>query len=191
MYELDDIKKIRKRLGITQIELSRKAGVSQSLVAKIESRRVEPNFNSVRRIFEVLDGLSKKGQLTASEIMVKRIIECRKEDGLLEVIEKMRRYNISQVPVFSGTNAIGLVSESAILDKISLSAASPGPKEGISHLKVEDVMEDCPPIVNPKTPSDVVSGLLRHFPLVLVSEDGRVVGVITKADLLNAASRGS
>ena len=185
MYELEDIKKIRKRLGITQTELSRKAGVSQSLVAKIESRRVEPNFNSVKRIFEVLDNLSKEGQMVASEMMVKRIIECRKDESLLDVIDKMRKYNISQLPVFSGTSVIGMVSESAILNRISESKGS------ISHLKVADVMEDCPPIVNPKTPSDAVSSLLRHFPLVLVSEDGRIAGVITKSDLLNAASRSS
>ena len=185
MNELEDIKRIRKRLGITQIELSKKAGVSQSLIAKIESGRVEPNFNSVKRIFDVLGRLSNEDQMMASEIMVRRIIECRKDESLTDVIEKMRKYNISQLPVFSGSNAIGMVSESAILDKISTS------KEDIAHLKVSDVMEDCPPIVNAKTPSDVVSNLLRYFPLVLVAEDGKVAGVITKSDLLNAASRNS
>lgn len=185
MYELGDIKRIRKSLGLTQTELSKRAGVSQSLVAKIEGDRVEPNFNSVKRIFEVLDSLSKEGRLTAAEIMVKKIIECRRDDGLSEVIDKMRRYNISQLPVFFGANPVGIVSESAILNRISVSS----PKEGISNLRVEDVMEGCPPIVNAKTPSDAVSGLLRHFPMVLVSEGGRLVGVITKSDLLNAVSR--
>ncbi len=183
MYELGDIKKIRKRVGITQTELSRRAEVSQSLVAKIESGRVEPNFNSVRRIFDVLDSLNKEGQMSASDIMARRIIECKRDESLQDVIVKMRKYNISQLPVFSGANAIGMVSESAILDKISET------KEGISQLRVSDVMEDCPPIVNARTPYDVVSGLLRHFPLVIVSENGKVAGVITKSDLLNAASR--
>jgi predicted transcriptional regulator len=185
MNELEDIKRIRKRLGITQIELSRKAGVSQSLIAKIESGRVEPNFNSVKRIFDVLGKLSKDDQMAASEIMIKRIIECRREEALTEVIAKMRKYNISQLPVFLGSNVVGMVSESAILDKISTS------KEDIARLKVSDVIEDCPPIVNPKTPSDVVSNLLRYFPLVLVAVDGKITGVITKSDLLNAASRSS
>lgn len=183
MYELEDIKKIRKRLGITQTELSKRAEVSQSLVAKIESGRVEPNFNSVRRIFEVLDSLSKEGQMTASDIMIRRIIECRRDETLADVIVKMRRYNISQLPVFSGASPIGMVSESAILNKISET------KEGIAHLRASDVMEDCPPIVNGKTPYDAVSDLLRHFPLVLVSDNGKIEGVITKSDLLNAASR--
>lgn len=185
MYELSDIKRIRKQLGITQTELSKKAGVSQSLVAKIEGGRVEPNYSSVKRIFEVIDSLSKEGQLTAGEIMVKRIIRCNRGEGLSEVIEKMRRYNISQLPVFSGASPVGMVSESAILNRISSSDS----KEGISGLKAGDVMEGCPPVVNVKTPSDVVSGLLRHFPMVLVSEGGDVLGVITKSDLLNAVSR--
>jgi predicted transcriptional regulator len=183
MYELEDIKKIRKRVGITQAQLSKEAGVSQSLIAKIEGNRIEPNFSSVKRIFEVLSQLSKENQLMASDIMARRIIDCKREDSLAEVIDKMRKYNISQLPVFLGVQVIGMISESAILDRLSSS------KEGIAHLKVGDVIEDCPPIVNERTPAGAISDLLRHFPMVLVSQNGIVVGVITKSDMLNAASK--
>ncbi|MBW2992073.1 helix-turn-helix domain-containing protein, partial [Candidatus Woesearchaeota archaeon] len=36
-YEISEIKEIRKKLGLTQSQLSKKAGVSQSLIAKIEA----------------------------------------------------------------------------------------------------------------------------------------------------------
>jgi len=35
-YELEEIKEIRKKFGLTQNELANRAGVSQSLIAKIE-----------------------------------------------------------------------------------------------------------------------------------------------------------
>jgi predicted transcriptional regulator len=181
MYELEDIKKIRKRLGITQIELSKKAGVSQSLIAKIESGKIEPTFSNARRIFDVLNSMSDD-QLEASEIMTNKILECKKTDSLIDVIELMKKHKISQLPVFDTGNPIGMVSESTILEKIS------DPKAAISTLKVADIMEDCPPIINPKTPSDIISNLLRIFPVVLVSDKGKIIGLITKSDLLNAVS---
>ncbi len=181
MYELEDIKKIRKRLGITQTELSNKAGVSQSLIAKIEAGKIEPTFTNARRIFDVLNSMSDD-QLEASEIMTSKIIECKKTDSLIDVIELMKKHKISQLPVFESGNPIGMVSESTILEKIS------DPKAAISNLKVADIMEDCPPIVNPRTPSDIISNLLRLFPMVLVSDKGKIIGLITKADLLNAIS---
>ena len=37
MSELEEIKRIRKKLGISQTELANRAQVSQSLIAKVES----------------------------------------------------------------------------------------------------------------------------------------------------------
>ena len=42
-FEITEIKLIRKKLGITQADLSKQAGVSQSLIAKIESERIIKN----------------------------------------------------------------------------------------------------------------------------------------------------
>jgi predicted transcriptional regulator len=184
MYELEDIKRIRKRLGITQTELSKKAGVSQSLIAKIEAAKIEPTFTNVRKIFDVLGSLTTD-QLKASEIMIHKIIACKKTDTLSEVIELMKKHKISQLPVFDNEIPVGMVSESSILEKIS------DQKADLSNLKAGDIMEDCPPIVNPKTPSDIISSLLRLFPMVLVSDKGRIIGLITKSDLLNAVSGSS
>jgi predicted transcriptional regulator len=45
-------------------------------------------------------------------------------------------------------------------------------------------MEDAFPTVKPETPVSVVSALLEHNTAVLVSEKGKVKGIITKADIL-------
>ena len=36
----------------------------------------------------------------------------------------------------------------------------------------------------------VISSLLRHYPIVLVSESGKLIGLITKADLLSKLYKG-
>jgi predicted transcriptional regulator len=45
-------------------------------------------------------------------------------------------------------------------------------------------MEDAPPVVSIKTSIEVVSNLLRHFPIVVVGKSGELKGIITKSDLL-------
>ena len=50
--------------------------------------------------------------------------------------------------------------------------------------KVSEIMQEAPPIVSKTTSIQVVSSLLKHYPVVVVSEGGRLVGLITKSDLL-------
>ena len=56
-YELSEVKVIRKKLGLTQGELAKAAGVSQSLIAKIESTKIDPTYSKVKLIFHALESL--------------------------------------------------------------------------------------------------------------------------------------
>ena len=179
VYELDEIKKIRKRFGLTQTDLSKKADVSQSLIAKIESKRIDPTFTKVKKIFDVLDELKSKNELKAKGIMTKKIICVKPGDKIPTAINLMRKHEISQIPVIIGNNIIGLVSENNILESIS----SKGP-EKIGKIIVRDIMHECPPVVSKKTSSSVLSGLLKYYPIVIVADEGTPKGVITKSDML-------
>ena len=53
-----------------------------------------------------------------------------------------------------------------------------------------DIMDESPPIVSKTASIQVISNLLRHYPMVLVSDSGKLVGLITKADLLSKLYRG-
>ena len=44
MHNLDEISKLRKKLGISQSELSELSGVSQSLIAKLEAKKIDPSY---------------------------------------------------------------------------------------------------------------------------------------------------
>jgi len=185
VYELDEIKKIRKRFGLTQTGLANRANVSQSLIAKIESNRIDPTFTKVKRIFDVLDELKNKNELKAEDIMTKKLIYVNADNNITSAINKMRKHEISQLPVFNKSNVVGLVSESTILDSISGNKS-----ERIKTLTIKDIMQDCPPIISKKTSTSIISDLLKQYPIVLVAEEGKPNGVITKSDMLRTLYKG-
>lgn len=55
MDESKWIKEQRKRLDLTQNQLAKMAGVSQSLVAKIEAGSIDAAYSKVKRIIETLE----------------------------------------------------------------------------------------------------------------------------------------
>ena len=173
-YELEEIKKIRKTLGMTQTELANRAGVSQSLIAKIESGRIDPTYTKTKKIFTALSELEKKEEIKAGQLMTSKIISISSATSVKEAIEKMKKHEISQLPVIDNNKLVGFVSESTILDALLNSKGK----------IVREVMQEAPPIVSKTTSIQVVSNLLKHYPMVAVSEEGRLIGLITKSDLL-------
>ncbi len=179
-YELSEIKKIRKSLGLTQTDLAKRANVSQSLIAKIESNKIDPTFTKTKRIFNTLSDLEKKEEIKAKELMNKKIISINPNNNIKESINKMKKYGISQMPVIDDHKVVGLVSESTLLNALMSK----------KHEKISEIMEEAPPIVSKTTSVQLISNLLRHYPMVLVSESGRLIGLITKADLLGKLYKG-
>lgn len=173
--ELKDIKTLRKKLGLSQTDLAKHSGVSQSLIAKVEAGRLDPTYSKAKKIFESIELLSKKHEVKAEQIMEKKIIPVSSSDSIKDVVAKMKKYEISQVPVIDEGKAIGLISEAVLLD-----AVMGGEKDS----DVKDIMQDAPPIVSRESSVDVISSLLRHFPMVLVAEKGNLLGLVTKADLV-------
>ncbi len=51
---LDNIKQVRKKIGLTQTELARRAGVNQSTIAKMERKTVNPSYNTLMKVINVL-----------------------------------------------------------------------------------------------------------------------------------------
>jgi cystathionine beta-synthase len=95
----------------------------------------------------------------------------------------MKSKGISQLPVLDGDNAIGMVSDASILERFGDDPAA------LSSSRIGNIMGDPPPRVDERTPLAVLSALLRHSPAVLIVKKEKVVGIVTKADLLKAVSR--
>jgi len=177
---LEDIGKKRRKLGLKQAELAKYAGVSQSLVAKLESGKIDSSYTKVKTIFDVLDRLEAKTKIQEQKVVPNEIIGIQKDEPISKVAKLMKEHGYSQIPVFNGKQSVGSVSERTILRQILAGKDL----AQISNLPTEVIMEEAFPQVGEDAPLSLISSLLQTYQAVLVAKKGSVVGIITKADLL-------
>jgi predicted transcriptional regulator len=165
-------------LGLTQTGLAKKAGISQSMIARIESGSVDPRVSTLTRIVAVL---SQKDQplYRAKDVMHMPVYMVGPADPVTRAVEIMEKNDISQVPVVDRGVPVGCLSESAIV-----SALEEGGMHGSGSRPVRDFMEPGFPTVPLEADVRDVVHLLRENHAVLVIDGGRVAGVITKHDLI-------
>ena len=183
----EDIKRLRKKVGLTQTELAKLAGVSQSLIARIEKGTVDPRLSTLRRILEAIKlvEMRAKKAKSARDVMYSPVITIKSNEKVKKAIELMEKYAISQLPVVNDNGVpVGSITESTVLKKL-LS----GDPEKIFQLKVEEIMEESFPTITPSTNiKDIQQLILKKYPAVLVMEKGKIVGIITKIDLITGAA---
>lgn len=177
---LDDISRRRKELGLTQSQLASLAGVSQSIIAKIEGGNVDPSYSIVRRLFAALDRSGGTPHRRVSDLMSRPVVSISRTHFLREAVDLMRRRGFSQIPVFEGNRCVGSISEKTILDR----AARGESVDSLLGRRVREIMDPPLPMVNDDTPLDLVLGLLQRNYGVLVTRGEGVVGILTKSDLL-------
>jgi predicted transcriptional regulator len=177
---LEDIAKRRRQLGLKQSELAKMAGVSQSLIAKLEAGSIESSYTKVKTIFDVLERLEFKTKAQADKVLHKNVVTVQKNEPISKVVKIMQEHGYSQIPVFDGKHSVGSISEKAILRQIMAGKDL----EEISKLPTEEIMEEAFPQINEDAPLALISSLLQTYSGVLVVKKGVVIGIITKADLL-------
>jgi predicted transcriptional regulator len=172
-------------MGLTQDDLAQRAGVSQSMIAKMEAGSLNPSYEVVRKIYQVLHAAEHKNKAKAYELM-SPVISVNSSDSIQQVFELMKEKGISQVPVFSRNKKnIGSVTEETLLD-ILLAGQT---LTEIATKSVESIMDDIFPVVGHETPLPAITSLLRYSSAVLVAKNGDIPGIITKADLLKTSKR--
>ncbi|MBI4448614.1 CBS domain-containing protein [Candidatus Woesearchaeota archaeon] len=174
---LSHVRQLRKRLGLTQHQLAKRVGVSQSLIAKLETGRIDPTFSKGKAILDHLEDMVRSAEPGASDIMTKNVVMIDAHKLLSDAIDIMRKHGISQVPVVDKDKLVGIISEEIILDASQK-------KKSFDKLTIRSVMASCPPLVDPTAPRAIVTTLLKHYPAVLVVEQGVLLGIITKTDIL-------
>lgn len=177
---LIEIAKKRRQLGLRQAELAKMAGVSQSLIAKIEAGKIDSSYTKAKTIFEVLERLEAKTKLIEGKMFQNEVISVQRNEPIAKVVELMKIHGYSQLPVFDGKQSVGSVSERAILNQILAGKDL----AQISNMATGDIMEEAFPQVAEDAPLTVISNLLKVYSAVLISRKGKIVGIITKADLL-------
>ncbi len=182
--DISEIKRLRKKFSLTQTELAKRAGISQSLIARIEAGTVDPRYSKVSGIFRAL-GESGSKEITAGEVMSFKVFGVQARSSLERAANVMKKRSVSQIPVFEGKKAIGSLSEKTILDLI----AGGVNLETLPNKRVREFMDEPFPIVNRSTPLSSLFALLEHNTAVLVVGKGKMEGIVTNADLLKVVHR--
>jgi predicted transcriptional regulator len=183
MFELptgDDLKKLRQKLELTQSELARRAGVSQSLIARIEAGDIDPRLSTMRKILGVLRDAKVTRGLCAGDIMKSPVVHVTPRETIAHATRLMKENGISQLPVLENGVQIGSISEAGLVSEVT----SEKDLAKISMKPVMEIMNDGFPTVSKSLGVTTVSRFVEANPAVLVVDMGKVVGIITKADII-------
>ncbi|MBS7616524.1 CBS domain-containing protein [Candidatus Bathyarchaeota archaeon] len=166
------IKRLRIEAKLTQKKLAELVGVSQAHIAKIEQGKVDPRLSTVNKILQVLTESKEK---KCKDIMTRGVIFAKPEDNILKISEIMVRHAISQMPVINGRKVVGTITEENIIQRLG---------SNIAEEKVERIMDPPLPIVSEDANLSTVRPLLERRQGVLVVRGKKIVGIITRSDIL-------
>ncbi|MGQ4833263.1 MAG: CBS domain-containing protein [Candidatus Asgardarchaeia archaeon] len=184
-----ELKKMRKKAGLTQSELARLAGVSQSMIARIESGTVDPRLSTLKKIVNALSSVIVSGH-TVAEVLEKktnenpkfpRLIFVKPSDSVRRATDLMKNYGVSQIPVLDeNLKPIGSITERGLMRAFTIFG------KDLLNRKVIDIMNESFPIVNIESKlSEVYSLFIEGNDAILVVKKGKIVGILTKIDILS------
>lgn len=196
----DTIGKLREELGLSQRKLASELKgdpelfeVSQSHISKIEacdsdgSPRYAVSYRTFYKLFRYLQVRVQRkwGFGKAASICSADIESVSSHQELRDVVRLMRKRDFSQLPVMDGDGVpVGRVTETDVLALFERSAMGEEERP-IDELTVADVMQRVPFPLVPSVVSIIdVSHYLKNDEAVLVTEGDRIVGIITRADMM-------
>ena len=179
---LEEVSKRRRVLGLSQKKLARLAGVSQSMIAKIEAGNTEPSYSKTKAIFDTLEKMQREKEPRARDLLQSLVVGVQEDEPVSRAVAIMNEMGFSQLPVFNGKQIVGSIAERVIMDRI---VAGTTPRQ-LSTLPVGKIMTEAFPQIDDRTPLSLISALLQYHSAVLVVRRGQVAGIMTKADLLKA-----
>jgi cystathionine beta-synthase len=134
--------------------------------------------------------LSEKKLLDGEKISLKNVIDAKVRKSLTpaiisasagmtigECLSLMSTHEISEIPVIDQGKMVGSVRENKLMGKLLQDRESNG-------LPVSEIMEEPMPML--KAEEEIQSGIqkLKDYPAIAVEEFGRIVGVITRHDVI-------
>ena len=176
MPELSEISKRRRQLGLTQNQLAKLSGVSQSAIAKIESNKLMPSYETVKKLFVAIDSYALKQDKKAADVMNRKVERVFGDWPVKRAVTILKKKGFSQLPVMDRDGRmIGAVTEKRIIECGG----------SVYEHKCIDIMEEPFPTVSANTPVTLVRELLKkNSAIVVVGKNSRIKGIITKTDVL-------
>ena len=174
--QLKDVKAMRIAAGMTQSGLALRAGVSQTLIARIESGSADPAYSKAMKIFSALEGARSNARI--SDVMTKTVVSIKSSETISKAARIMKSRGISQLPVLDDSKIVGTISEMGISHSF-----------GKGRKLVREVMNMPLPMLDKNAQQGAVLSLLDFHSGVLITDSGRLCGIVTRADLLKLVRR--
>ena len=110
------------------------------------------------------------------------VITASLETPIRDVVETMKLKGISQLPVIDGERVVGIINETELLQSLLSSEADPsGP--------IEPLVDTHFAIIEPSNRVSLISQFFNQGRVVVVVENKKLVGIITKIDFIDYMSR--
>jgi cystathionine beta-synthase len=113
----------------------------------------------------------------------KALVFAAPNDTVADALSKMDELGLTQLPVLEEGRAVGSLRESRVLAKVVRN-------RDLLEAKVADVMEGSFPTVDVDDSLAAVTRRLQTSPAVLIEEYGRIIGIITRHDVLDMSVKG-
>jgi cystathionine beta-synthase len=125
------------------------------------------------------DEVTQAGELVRQHID-KPLVQLGRRELVSHAVAKMKKFNISQIPVMEGSDCVGTIDDSHLFQRMLEDPE-------LIHRSIEDVMRDPMPVVEASTPiTDLARIINKDTPAVLVRLlDGRL-HIITRHDVISS-----
>ncbi len=171
---------LRKKAGLTQKQLADQAGLSQSLIARIEKGDIDTKLGTAQKILDVIKKSESKKEksLDIKDYMISPVIYCKSSEPIKRVIALMEETNISQLPVMDAGKPVGSITDTQLVQVLAKKGARS------ARRKIADIMDKPFPQLEIDSPIDKAVDLLTKRSAVLITNGPHIAGIVTKADVL-------
>jgi cystathionine beta-synthase len=98
-----------------------------------------------------------------------------------EMLDLMSEYGITQLPVLEGGQSVGSIREHRVMAQVL-------EDRSLLNQPVSRVLEPSFPVVNEAVEVARAKSYLKESPAMLVEEYGRIIGLVTRFDVLDLGS---
>jgi cystathionine beta-synthase len=107
-----------------------------------------------------------------------RLISASSDHKVAEALQLMNAHGLSQMPIIDEGNSVGSLREGRLMAKLLNNRE-------LLQAAVSEVMDAPFPVVNETVEAERATKYLKHSPAILVEEYGRIVGIITRHDVID------
>ena len=175
---IDYIIELRKSMNITQPQLARAVDESRGTIARIESKKYEPKFSLIQKIYDYLhkkQNVPEKSLCTFGKRKIVSVIPSQTIDKAIDLIIK---HDFECIPVIEHEIVRGKITTKKLATRRN--------SKQDSKIKVSDFMDEPPVIVPCSTPAIHVKPFLESASdCVILTKKGKLYGLVTLWDFLN------